>query len=323
MKIGWGTRILPAVFQAALTVGFGLAGQGASQAAETAATTPNAAPQASASASRPAPCDEAAPCALAEGRYMVKAPAHWDGKSPLAAVVWFHGHQQSSAEIMNDSDLDAQFSREGILMIVPDGRNASWSFPSGPKAENARDETAFIGDVIADVEKKYPIDPSRLFAAGFSIGATMVWTEACETPRRFSAYIAFSGDFWDPPPKSCAEGPVRLLQIHGTADPTFPIHGRPLRGGKYQQGDAEKGLDLWRQWKSCSAFALTPAPGDAMTATATGHCADGSSFAFWKHTRGHEVDPAWALAAIKWVKSEWNAPVRRAMVVSTPARAEH
>ncbi len=254
------------------------------------------------------PCSLDAPCGLPEGRYMVKVPMGWDGKRPLAAAVWLQGDRQSVTGIMEDSELGRQFAREGILLIVPEARDQTWSVPGAPPQKTPRDETAFIGAVLMDAEKRFPIDKDHLIAAGFSIGATLVWTEACNVPKRFSAYIAFSGDFWDPPPKACAAGPVRLLQIHGNSDEIFPLHGRQLHGGKFTQGDAQKGLELWRAWKSCPLFAPAPAPVEGLTATATDTCADGSRFAFWQHGRGHEVDPAWVFAAIEWVKRGWDTP---------------
>ena len=251
----------------------------------------------------PAPCDMLDPCAVPEGTYMAQPPAGWDGKSPITAAVWFHGYQQSAEEVMNDAEIARSFSDAGILLIVPEGRDHRWSFPSGPPSPHPRDETAFIGAVLADATARFALQPGKIVAAGFSIGGSMVWTAACTTPGRFSAYVAFSGDFWEPLPPACADGRVRLMHIHGTADRTFPIAGRAI-GAQWHQGNAMTGLALWRKWKSCPAPKPTAAIAD-LACTETGPCPDGSRIAYCQHDREHEVDPLWVKAGIDWVKARW------------------
>ncbi len=248
------------------------------------------------------------PCAVAEGRYMAKPPVGWDGRSPVPAAVWFHGYQQSAEEVMGDDEIAKAFTSAGILLIVPDGRDRRWTFPNGPPSPDPRDETAFVGKVLEDAVAKFAVDPKRIMAAGFSIGATMVWTEACEVPARFSAYLAFSGDFWDPLPLACAPGKVRLLHVHGTADRTFPIAGRAI-GKQWHQGNAMTGLALWRTWKSCPAPSPAPTSASSLACTDTGACSDGSRIAFCQHGREHEVDPLWIGAGIDWVKQRWDEDV--------------
>ena len=82
-------------------------------------------------------------------------------------------------------------------------------------------------------------------ASGFSLGGSMVWQLACRMPSRFAGFAPIAGAFWRPLPKGCRAGPTpHLFHIHGTADRTVPLAGRPIRQ-TFHQGDTFKSIDVW------------------------------------------------------------------------------
>jgi len=196
---------------------------------------------------------------LADGTYRVAVPAGWDGKSKLPMMLYLHGYSQSSADVMDDHDLVDAVTGGGTLLVVPDGLGRTWAHVGSPS--QARDDLAFLHAVAADAGTRWPVDPARIVAAGFSQGGSMVWDLACHAAEGFAAFLPVSGDFWLPYPTRCESGAVNLRHIHGTNDNTVPMGGRPIMGGRYTQGDIGKSMAILRQTDRCGdepCFELAP-----------------------------------------------------------------
>ena len=247
-------------------------------------------------------CGASAPCVVSGGTYLARAPARWDGRSPLPAVVFFHGWGQSAADVMRDEAMARVLSELGVLLVAPDGVQHSWSFPGSP--ESNRDEFGLIQAVLDDVESRFPIDRRRLWASGFSQGASMVWYAACYLGDRFAAFASVAGDFWEPEPNVCPSGPVSILHIHGLADETFPLEGRVVRE-RYRQGNLWRGWALWRHIDGCP---ISPdgvdASGNLTCETWRARsCSSRRELMLCFHTGGHVFDAEWIRAADQWVAS--------------------
>lgn len=164
-------------------------------------------------AARADECGPTAPCQVKEGFYHMRLPAGWDGKSPLPAAVFFHGYGGSAADVMTDEEMGKVLSNLGVLLIAPNGNDTRWSYPA--KIQGPRDDFAFVGAVLDDVEARLPIDKTRLWATGFSIGGSMTWYLACFMGERFAAFAPIAGAYWEPMPTTCPSGPVSMRHIHG------------------------------------------------------------------------------------------------------------
>lgn len=185
-----------------------------------------------------APCG-AQRCDVENGSYRILLPAGVPAGDRIGAILFFHGYGGSADEVLSDAALASVAQRLGVALVAPDGIGRSWSFPGSP-ARN-RDEFAFVEQVLADVTARFPVDPGRIMASGFSQGGSMVWSLACRMPRRFAAFAPIAGDFWQPLPESCASPRPPLTHVHGLADRTIPLAGRSLRPG-VRQGDLFKSL---------------------------------------------------------------------------------
>ena len=245
-------------------------------------------------------CDPNAPCAVNGGVYVARPPEKWDGRAPLPALMFFHGRGQSAADVMRDEDIVRETSDLGVLLIAPDGEGHSWSVPGSP--EHHRDEFAFINAVLDDAEARFPINPRRLWASGFSQGASMVWYVACFMGDRFAAFAPVAGDFWRPQPIKCPSGSASIRHIHGLADETFPLEGR-LVHGDHRQGDLWQGWALWRQIDGCASSPdrVDLAQDMVCETWSASSCASGRELALCLHSGGHIFKAEWLRQAYRWV----------------------
>jgi polyhydroxybutyrate depolymerase len=248
-----------------------------------------------------AACPGLDPCEVADGRYYALPPPGWDGESPLAATIFFHGWQSTGLAFAENPEFTAAFAAEGVMLVLPDGVNKTWAHAGSPS--RARDELAFMDDVRADLLARWPVDADRLLVTGFSQGGSMAWDLACHRGRDYRAFTAVSGAFWEPLPERCKGGAVDLLHVHGTDDGVVPMAGRPI-GDQWRQGDVLAGMAILRDADGCPA-----APARAGT-TATGldcriwdRCSSGRELRLCRHGGGHLMPEGWVGLAHAWARA--------------------
>lgn len=244
-------------------------------------------------------CPPSTPCAVANGAYALLLPSGWDRSSPLPLVVFFHGFGDTPGDVIGRADMAALVERERLILVVPAGLDRRWHVrPGGPRP---RDDLAFAAAVVDDVTTRLPVDPAMVVASGFSAGAFITWTLACERPGRFTGFLPVAGAFWHPVPAGpCPGGPVAIRHVHGLDDTTVPLAGRVVSTGA-RQGDIRASLATAVRTNACSAMQQTTRVGDLTCAQWQG-CRPGGRLAFCTHSAGHEMDAAWLSDGLAWLR---------------------
>ena len=114
-------------------------------------------------------CGVESPCSLAQGYYLNRVPAGWNGVSPLPVVVFFHGYGASAEEVMADDGLAQAMSDIGALLVAPNGIGKTWSFGAGMPRE--RDDVEFTKSVLDDVPGVGPVIKKALLSKLGSVAA--------------------------------------------------------------------------------------------------------------------------------------------------------
>ncbi len=185
-------------------------------------------------------CGPDTDCGIGDRSYRISLPDGYDGKSPTGAVIWAHGYRGSASGVMRNTAMRSALSRMNLALIAAEGMNGSWNLPNGPRTMDSTgsEEFAYFEGIIGDATTRFAIDRERIYASGFSAGGMMVWNLACGRPDLFAGFAPFSGTFWRHPPERCND-PVRsLVHVHGTADKTVPLTGRPI--GETRQGEVSE-----------------------------------------------------------------------------------
>lgn len=157
-------------------------------------------------------------CEVPGGYYLVAEPADWDGTSPLPAVVYFHGWNSAPERTFRNRAMVNGVTGRGALFVVPYAPNGYWRQMGPGRDGGGRDELAFIRAVMADVTRRWPLDPDLTMTSGFSRGGSMAWNVACYAGDLFAGHAPIAGGFWNTTPEACPTGPVTLRHIHGLED---------------------------------------------------------------------------------------------------------
>ena len=159
-------------------------------------------------------------------RYLLEFPAGTpDGPVPL--IVALHGYGGDVGQFRAESGLWQMTARGYAVLFVQallDGRDVThWN--AGLHL-SARDDTAGLAGVIAQVRDRFGYDPARIAVVGYSNGGFMAFRLACRTQGVVQAIIVvngtMSGDDWANCPY---RGSVPLMQWTGLADDVVPSDG--------------------------------------------------------------------------------------------------
>ncbi len=246
------------------------------------------------------PCAPATPCQAGDsGEYRVVPPPGWSGQSPIGAFVFIHGHRASAEEMVGYRDLLAAVHALGFMLVAPQGLGDSWSTKGSP-GEGRRDEVRFIGEVMEDLARRFPIDTRRLVVSGFSQGASVTWEIACRGDGRFRAFLPIAGVWWRPMPTECPAPRRPLLHIHGISDPVMPMEGRSLRD-RWRQGDVREAFATMRRLNACEAAPAREQRGELDCSFDTA-CGSRKPLALCLHPGDHHTNPAWFLTVRDWLE---------------------
>ena len=256
-----------------------------------------------------APCE---PCTLPNGTYHVVVPPTWDGHGKLRLLLFLHGWRQTGTEITSDPNIAGVANRLGFLLVAPDGANGAhgtgWGHVGSP--DRVRDDLTFLLAVLKDAEHRWPIDMHVVVAGGFSQGGSMVWDLACYRAPYFTAFIPFSGGFWQPMPRACTSGPVALRHTHGLHDHMVPMVGRAVLGGKFRQANILEGLTRWRTEDGCAAEPDQMSEGSGLMCSQWSQCKAGGEVALCLHDGDHSMIAPWLRASLQWAIDVHAAPAQ-------------
>jgi polyhydroxybutyrate depolymerase len=181
-----------------------------------------------------------------------------DERLPL--VVLLHGLGASAEAIEKGTDWPRFLEAQRAAWVAPNGpqdRAGRRFWDAGPSCCNFDrlpvDHVAQIGELITRALAEHPIDPKRVFVGGISNGGFMAHRLGCELRSLVRGVVSIAGA-GPASPASCPAGaPIRVLQIHGTADDIVAYGGGHLFGKTSypEHVSAEKTVADWAARLGC------------------------------------------------------------------------
>ena len=180
------------------------------------------------------------------GSYELSVPRAYRTRRPTALILLFYGFDSDPAQFSALTHLPSRGSTDGFLVAVPHtpGHESEWQFSGhGSDAD-------FTDGLVGSLERRYCVDKSAIFAAGFSAGAAFTIAYACAHETQIAAIVTVAVEFQ----LGCTR-PMSILAIHGTDDPLVPyqngaiglsLPGTKVRGTQLNMGD-------WARLDHCRA----------------------------------------------------------------------
>ena len=112
---------------------------------------------------------------------------------------------------------------ETFILVVPQGSlldgTTHWNSDSEFTSKSTADDLGFVSRMIDELETRYNIDNTRVYAAGMSNGGAMSLYLACSLSDQITAVASVTGFMSADLLSNCgAVNPTSVILIHGTAD---------------------------------------------------------------------------------------------------------
>lgn len=186
---------------------------------------------------------------------------------PLVLVLHGGGGNAENAERMTGFTPLAR--SENFIVVYPEGtsrgrsRLLTWNAGHccGYAMQSRVDDVGFLGRLIDEISRQYPVDADRVFVTGMSNGAMMTHRAGIELGAKIAAIAPVVGALFGDEPSS--RGRVSALMINGMLDGSVPYAGGPPGGRFADSWDGspvrpalEQGV-FWAKQDGCSAPATT------------------------------------------------------------------
>lgn len=185
-----------------------------------------------------------------------------DNTDNLPLVVMLHGGGGNSKEAAFSTKWIKKAKKENFIMVFPNGSRPDTTKPASfrhngqnwndgsnrnlSSIKNNVDDVGFIRTLIDSLKATYRIDDKKVYATGFSNGASMAFLLGIECADIFAAIAPVAGSFWMEYPQ--LKHPISILYITGDSDPLNPYNGGEVRIGKQSFGTKKPVLDLLAIW---------------------------------------------------------------------------
>jgi polyhydroxybutyrate depolymerase len=242
-----------------------------------------------------------------ERTYLLHVPPGTGAASPLPLVLVFHGHRMNPESMVVTTGFNAVADSERFLVAYPFGTGAAEALSfngglcCGSAVHNNVDEAAFVRRILDDLETDFPIDPARIYAAGFSNGAILAYRLGCEMSEVLAAIAPVDGYLMFSPCRPREK--VSLLHVQGRSDASAP----------YDDSDLEPDTDpsilsvtgsvaFWAAFDGCAEFPYEAQSG-IVTHLSYSACAGGTAVELYSLKGiGHTWPPEslWPATKIVW-----------------------
>lgn len=224
--------------------------------------------------------------------YLVYVPPSYDRRKPTALVISMHGAGGWPAMQRETSQWNRVAEREGFIVAYPSGLTGNgpiiWRAGRGPGLAK---DVRFIADLIDTLGARYNIDPSRIYANGFSNGGGMAFVLSCTLSGRIAA-VGLVGAAHLLPWSWCTDDrPVPMIAFHGTTDPVVPFNGGTSWISSEPFPSIPRLTANWARRNRCGPVPADSAVAVDVTRIEYPNCADRAAVVFYRIRGGGHAWP--------------------------------
>lgn len=161
--------------------------------------------------------------------YLLHLPPDLDPTRRHPLLVLLHGAGGTGRSFHALLDPDSATDAAGFITVFPDGIKGTWTVGCGgcTAAERAgANDVTFLETLVHQLVDGLPVDPDRVYVAGFSQGAQLAQLYGCQSDDPPAGIVSVAGLLYRDPAAGCApRGAFPVLFIHGDRDPVMRIAG--------------------------------------------------------------------------------------------------
>ena len=184
-------------------------------------------------------------------QYLVRSPQHTE-KSSVPVMYFLHGWTDNITHVDNEFHFQQVADAFEWTIVIPqaldEGSGTMWN--AGLNVSNI-DDSGFLMALLDSLSEPYHLNLDSVFFTGFSMGGFMTHRMAIEHGDRITACAPVSGLITHSMANHAAVAPVRMLHIHGTADPVVGYSGSSQYFGNLGLG-VDAILNYWKNANHCT-----------------------------------------------------------------------
>lgn len=150
-------------------------------------------------------------------QYVINLPKDYDPKKTYPLVFFLHGAGERG------DDLDVAMAHGFMKHVRESGKEYPFLF-AAPQCPFNKYWGCYTESLLAFLDficEEYPVDRSRIYLTGLSMGGTGTWMLAMAAPERFAALapVCGSGIYW----YGEAIKDIPIYMVHGDCDTIVPL----------------------------------------------------------------------------------------------------
>jgi polyhydroxybutyrate depolymerase len=175
---------------------------------------------------------------------------------PMPLIIAFHGGGGAGEAFQQQSRFESLAQTEGFIMAFPQGyldpgNEGEWQLNTRPEAYH---DINFINAMIDEISEERSVNPSRIYAIGYSLGSMFTYEVACQMSDRVAAIASFAGTMPISPTHCEPQRNVSIMHIHGVDD-TIIAYGQTWGWKAWDEvgdmRDIPSLVEYWRSKYSC------------------------------------------------------------------------
>ena len=188
--------------------------------------------------------------------YLKYLPVNLNPSEELPLMLCFHGGSGTAEDQLAVGDLREKADEERFLLVYPqalpdpnDGGSTNWQVVTSGDLPytlpNPHSDLEFVSSLIDEMLGMHNVDPSRVYAMGYSNGGGFVYDLACRLNDKVTGVGAVARTMYAESHGACTvTHPTPVVTILGTNDFISSYGGISYEGTLYYQS-ADATHDLW------------------------------------------------------------------------------
>ncbi len=230
--------------------------------------------------------------------YVSLIPTGYEASTKWPLLLVLHGYGGEGEQTLNSLRLTEL--KPKMLIVAPNGKvdsRRARAWHPGPRHSPYWD-VEYLTAIIHDMQRKYAIDPGKVFVVGHSQGAHMAHRMACDAANDVAAVVSVAGQVTMVQSACAPSRTVSVLQVHGDQDEAIGYYGDVQHDPPDPTvPSARQTVDVWARNNKCTGTLTRTGrvldldsriAGSETTVDAFAECPPGISTELWTMTEvGH------------------------------------